>query len=137
MVITRSTIIRLKYLQIKLVQKKISANCVVNNNSQIMAQESIKKCLTMKTVNKNVCNMEYAILGPILTRARELEEELARVSNSKNNVHSNVKSETPVAFPTVATLSLARVDRPMVAGYLFLRVLGSILEFRDCVFLRS
>jgi len=42
------------------------------------------RVLTMDTLNPNVRAMEYAVRGPIVVRAAEIEKELATVSNLKS-----------------------------------------------------
>ena len=39
--------------------------------------------LTMETLNPNIKTMEYAVRGPIVARAGEIEEELKNVSKPK------------------------------------------------------
>lgn len=52
------------------------------------------KVLTMDSVNPNIVQMEYAVRGPIVARATELEKELANGANKpftsvmKANMHN-------------------------------------------------
>lgn len=40
---------------------------------------STKHVLTVETINPNVVTMQYAVRGPLVIRAVELEKELAQV----------------------------------------------------------
>lgn len=42
------------------------------------------KVLTVENMNPHVKNMEYAVRGPIVIRAGEIEQELRKVSNSSS-----------------------------------------------------
>lgn len=44
-----------------------------------MSPKSSWKCLRMDTLNPNIKAMEYAVRGPLVIRAREIEEELQKV----------------------------------------------------------
>ena len=44
-----------------------------------MASSRAEKLLNMQNINPNVLTMEYAVRGPIVIRAVELEKELAKV----------------------------------------------------------
>jgi len=46
------------------------------------------RVLTMDTLNPNVRAMEYAVRGPIVVRAAEIEEELQQVSSSHSQTLS-------------------------------------------------
>lgn len=43
-----------------------------------------KHCLGMDTLNPNIKVLEYAVRGPLVTRAGEIEKELEKVSFKKN-----------------------------------------------------
>ncbi|KAK3592195.1 hypothetical protein CHS0354_010433 [Potamilus streckersoni] len=63
------------------------------------------KVLTMETVNPNVVKMEYAVRGPIVTRAAEIEKELAegKAKPFETVVKANIgdchaTGQTPITF---------------------------------------
>ncbi|XP_062605972.1 alanine aminotransferase 1-like [Saccostrea cucullata] len=63
------------------------------------------KALTMDAVNPNIRDMEYAVRGPIVARATELEKELAKGANKpftsvmKANIGDcHATSQTPITF---------------------------------------
>lgn len=55
-----------------------------NNYSQrrrtIMTTNGNKKLVTLESMNQNVIKMEYAVRGPLVIRATEIERELKEVS---------------------------------------------------------
>ncbi|KAK3609584.1 hypothetical protein CHS0354_038582 [Potamilus streckersoni] len=71
----------------------------------ISAEHGGTKVLTMETVNPSVVKMEYAVLGPIFTRALELEKELAEGKAMpfkailKGNIGDcHATGQTPITF---------------------------------------
>ena len=50
------------------------------STSTLRMASSGHKVLTLDTINPNVLTMEYAVRGPLVIRAVELEKELANVS---------------------------------------------------------
>ncbi|XP_062605975.1 alanine aminotransferase 1-like, partial [Saccostrea cucullata] len=63
------------------------------------------RALTMDDVNPNIRDMEYAVRGPIVARATELEKELAKGANKpftsvmKANIGDcHATSQTPITF---------------------------------------
>lgn len=41
--------------------------------------ENRKKCVTIENMNENLIRLEYAVRGPLLIRASEIEKELQQV----------------------------------------------------------
>lgn len=63
------------------------------------------KVLTMDSINPNIVKMEYAVRGPIVARATELEKELANGANKpftsvmKANIGDcHATGQTPITF---------------------------------------
>lgn len=55
----------------------------------------LEKCLTEENINQNLLNIQYAVRGPILQRALQIERELVKVSSVYlvvyiiNNIYEN------------------------------------------------
>ena len=56
------------------------------NNHRSMASNE-KRVLTEDNVNYNLKIMEYAVRGPLLIRANEIEKELEKVNDSIDSIH--------------------------------------------------
>lgn len=46
------------------------------------------KVLTLETMNQNIVNLQYAVRGPLVARALEIEAELAKVWRRAYWVHA-------------------------------------------------
>lgn len=51
-----------------------------NNQRPTMSSSAGSKMLTLETMNPNVIKMEYAVRGPLVIRAAEIEKEMQQVS---------------------------------------------------------
>lgn len=59
-----------------------STHCApVNFQRRLSTEMHCKKCLTMDNMNPNIKVMEYAVRGPLVIRAAEIERELKEVQN--------------------------------------------------------
>lgn len=45
------------------------------------------KCLNVENINPNFVVMEYAVRGPLVIRAGEIEKELEKVSSAPSHFH--------------------------------------------------
>lgn len=52
------------------------------HQSQTMATSAKRKLITLESMNPNMIKMEYAVRGPLVIRAAEIEKELKAVSYS-------------------------------------------------------
>lgn len=48
-------------------------------HTSVRTMASQRKTLTLETLNPNIKTLEYAVRGPLVTRAAELEKELEKV----------------------------------------------------------
>ena len=60
-----------------------------NPNAYYSGMAHPHKVLTMKTLNPNVANIEYAVRGPIVVRAAEIEKELQEVRSGDGDKELN------------------------------------------------
>lgn len=51
------------------------------HQSQTMATSAKRKLITLESMNPNMIKMEYAVRGPLVIRAAEIEKELKAVSS--------------------------------------------------------
>jgi hypothetical protein len=51
----------------------------VNQSRELHQTKVIKQSLTLETMNPHVLNVQYAVRGPIVARALELEQQLKKV----------------------------------------------------------
>lgn len=61
-----------------------------------------KKCLNLEDLNPNVKVMEYAVRGPLVIRAAELEKELAKVKIEHNRRGTYVSIELRLVIKLTA-----------------------------------
>lgn len=64
-----------------------ASNIFKCRSSLIGCQQWRTKVLSVENVNPHVKNMEYAVRGPIVIRAGEIEQELAKVYFSLINIY--------------------------------------------------
>lgn len=62
----------------------VNSGCVLDYKMSACAANFATKCLTMDDMNPNVKVMEYAVRGPLVIRALEIEKELKQVCYSAN-----------------------------------------------------
>lgn len=55
-------------------------NIPLISQHQTMATSAKRKLITLETMNPNMIKMEYAVRGPLVIRAAEIEKELKAVS---------------------------------------------------------
>lgn len=63
---------------------KPSQSCVNFEQSNKRTMASATKTLTLDSMNPNVIKMEYAVRGPLVIRAGEIEKEIKQVSIQTN-----------------------------------------------------
>lgn len=67
--------------------KRAIVSCNLNfaslnqHRSQTMATSAKRKLITLESMNPNMIKMEYAVRGPLVIRAAEIEKELKAVSD--------------------------------------------------------
>ena len=64
---------------VRRVTQRLLASSIATRNMNNGTAPRRTKVLTMETLNPNIKSMEYAVRGPIVTRAAEIEKELEQV----------------------------------------------------------
>lgn len=57
-----------------------NSSCTTIFNNKNYQQKRTMALLSLDTINPNVIKMEYAVRGPLVIRAGEIEKEIAQVS---------------------------------------------------------
>ena len=65
--------------QVNLSTNKVSALGNIHT-SNMATSAKLKKLVTVENMNPNIIKMEYAVRGPLVTRALEIEKEIKQVS---------------------------------------------------------
>lgn len=59
--------------------KSVDLLTVLTRNTYTNLRTMASKAITMENINPNIVKLEYAVRGPLVTRAGEIEKELQKV----------------------------------------------------------
>lgn len=78
-------------------------------HTTVRTMASQRKTLTLETLNPNIKKLEYAVRGPLVIRAAEIEKELEKVPNNQSYLF--IHSQSYLKFSQIQVY-INYCDRP-------------------------